>query len=383
MYIPSETESEGREMAEKKTIVKNVRHFLNRTWKHNKQTMKHELEKLQEELETDEYPKFFYSKKPGEDPYMIYRGLMSEMPANTPKSIPLPPNTLHDPDKQGLKLDDTAINYYRGDYPLFFPFYGEEVSAIGRTNFTDPVTSDPFEVGSYIVQFTNGSEETFMRRTSLIKYWNRPYPTHPPDERAHFFFEKLKNPVTSAPFHDYQAKFVKVVQITAAQIEESKRILHENRAQMVQNVGNVALNTGKTVGNVALATGQTVGDVALNSGKAIGNAALATGKTVGNFALGTTGRAAKAAGLVPLAASYLADATTAVANKTGLSTVAAVADYASLASRGLARGMNNLGNAAVSTANGTRKSPRTSPHKENEKEKEKEPEKSWFDRFFA
>ena len=112
---------------ETQTHVKSVRHFLNKTWKINKNGMKHELEKLQEETEDNEdVPKFMFHKTDDEDPYMVYRGLKTEVPPNTPKAA-RPEDTSNDPKKRGLKLQDDHITYYRGDYPLFIPFYGEEV----------------------------------------------------------------------------------------------------------------------------------------------------------------------------------------------------------------------------------------------------------------
>jgi hypothetical protein len=346
MYLPSESESEeAPELTQKKTLVKNVRHFLNRTWKIKvasvsqlKALMKYEVEKLQEELETDSVPKFFYHKQPGEDPYMIYRGLASEMPPATPKKVDLPPNTSRDPNKQGLKLDDTAIYYFRGDYPLFIPFYGEEVSAIDRTGFVDPITQTPFPIGSYIVQFTNGTQETFMTKTSLIKYWNRPSPLDTPEDRARFFAEKIKNPATSTPFHDFYAKFVKVVQITAAQIVELQERKHAERAQFVGRAGD-------TVGNV--------------------------GKKVGSVALGATGLVTRAIGVAPRGVGLAADLTKAAANKTGLTNVAAAADYASLVAHGIGKGIDTLGKTAYDTARGNQ-----------EKEPVKEKPKGWFESIF-
>jgi hypothetical protein len=347
MYIPSETETDSDELKKKKTLVMNVRHFLNRTWKLNKETMKHELEKLQEELETNDYPPYYF--KTSEPPERVYKALASEKPANAPK-VALPPNVSTDSEKKGLKLEDAAIYHYRGDYPLFIPFYGDEVSAIGRTSFTDPVTAEPFGVGTYIVQFTNGAQETFMTRTSLIAYWNRPYPTNTPDEKTNLFLEKLKNPTTSTPFHDFHAKFVKVVQITAAQLA----LLHEKRVQRMDALGNAAMKTGK---------------VALG----------ATGYAA-RTALGATGLGARAVGLVPRAAGLVADATKIVANKAGLTNVAALADYTSLAAHGIGKGVDYVGKAAYNTARGTRKSPKQS---EKEKPPDKPADTSWYSYLFS
>jgi len=380
MYLPSETESEAPELAHKKTLVKNVRHFLNRTWKTKvtsarqlKALMKYEVEKLQEELETNGEPKYFYHKQPTEDAYMIYRGLSSEMPPDIPKQVPLPPNVSLDPEKKGLKLDDVAIQYFRGDYPLFIPFYGDEVSGISRNNFIDPITQAQFPIGSYIVQFTHGAYETFMSRTSLIQYWNRPYPMDTPEERTRLFAEKLKNPTTKTPFHDFYAKFVKVVEITAAERDEFQQRKHEERAQLVsqagKTIGNAALATRQTIGNVANATGQTVSNAALATGQKVKDVALKATGAVARTALGATGIAAQAVGKTTHAVGYAADLTKVAAQKTGLTNVAAAADYASLAAHGIGKGVDNVGKTAVTTAWGR-------------DEPEKEKSKSWFETLF-
>ena len=378
MYIPSESESEeAPELAHKKTLVKNVRHFLNRTWKIKvssvrqlKALMKYEVEKLQEELETNGVPKYFYHKQPGEDAYMIYRGLSSEMPPDIPKTVSLPPNVSNDPEKKGLKLNDIAIQYFRGDYPLFIPFYDEEVSDIGRINFTDPITQAPFPIGTYIVQFTNGPYETFMSRTSLIQYWNRPYPMDTPEQRAHFFAQKVINPATKTPFHEFHAKFVKVVEITAAQRDELQQRKHEERAQLVSKVGTRALATGQTLGNAAAVTGQTLGNAAAATGQKVKNVALGATGALARTALGATGIAAQAVGKSTQVVGYAADLTKAAANKTGLTNVAAAADYASLAAHGIGQGVDNAGKAALTSAWGTKEGPAEKP-------------KSWYDMFFS
>jgi len=237
--------------------------------------MKREVEQLQEEVELDNrFPKFMYKKVKGSDPYMIYRALPSELPHEMPK-VSLPPDvTKNDPQRKGLQLNDDHINYYRGDYPLFFPYYGDELSLFDHPNLVDPITKEPLKEGMYVIGFDDGKQKTYITRSQIIHLWNYPHPAHAESERARYFAQKLKNPATSVPFNQHFAKFFKIIGMTDKQrlqgaVQGAKYLgqgFAQGAANLVQGTGTALRIAGwgtQKIGSIA----NTVGSV-LNTRRA-------------------------------------------------------------------------------------------------------------------